>query len=72
MAETSTWKSILETALRCYPSRAERYALRSGLENAACLCDAIGRDLPEKDAAIAKLCADAIWTMRSKIQVPHG
>jgi hypothetical protein len=75
MAESPKWrnaeKSILEMARRCYPSATERAALRGGLGDAACLCDAIANELLPADAAVAKLCADAIWTMRSKVQVTH-
>lgn len=65
--------AILESARRIYPSRSrsERAAVRGGLGDAATLCDVIARTLPEKEAAIAKLCGDAIWVMRSKLQVPH-
>ena len=63
-------ESILEMARRCYPSRAERAAVRGGLGDAAGLCDAIAKTLPEKEAAVAKLCGDAIWKMRNELQVP--
>lgn len=72
---TAKWqkfeKSILEMARRCYPSRMERAAVRGGLGDAADLCDAIAKCLPGKDKAIATLCGNAIWTMRSKLHVPH-
>lgn len=53
-------KRILATALSIYPSRDERAAMRGGLGDAAGLCDAIAKNLPEKEAAIARLCGDAI------------
>lgn len=75
-SQTTPWrkaeKSILDMARRCYPSPTERAAVRGGLGDAASLCDAIAKTLPEKEAAVAKLCGDAIWTMRSKVQGAHA
>ena len=65
-------KHILEIARRCYPSREQRAAVRGGLGDAAALCDAIAKVQKTKaEEAVAKLCADAIWEMRNKLQVPH-
>jgi hypothetical protein len=58
---------ILKIALNIYQSPKERAALRGGLGDATALCDVIAKSLPTKDAAIAKLCGDAIWAMRAKI-----
>ena len=78
---------LLRADLRTYETPGERAALRAALGDAAALCDHIaetvlseartrkGKGPPSKEgserAAIAKRCADTIWDMRRKIDVPH-
>lgn len=69
----------LSTSLRLYPSRLERAAMRSGMMDAAALCDLIaaevGRGRPSKRraelAAVAARCGDAIEAMRERVGVPR-
>ena len=71
--------STLGSWLYRYRRRDQRLALREGLATAARLCDMIAADavanhkptkLSRKEEAVATRCADAIWALRSKIEVP--
>ncbi len=74
-------------AQESYQTRDERAALRCGMSDAVALCDALAREIAAENRgrngkgavtkrgleleAIAKRCADAIWAMREKINVPQ-
>jgi hypothetical protein len=78
-------EKLVETALRIYPSRPERVAVRGALGDAAALCDALARDIEANNprnrkkgtvtvrgaqlADIARQCGNIIWNMRDKIEV---
>lgn len=69
-----------------HPTPRERVSVRSGMDSAVHLCDALAEEIladnldrrgnaqPTKRgqelAAIAKLCGDAIWAMRATITIP--
>ena len=67
-------------SLDLYRDRARRVGMRSGMMDAAHLCDQIGNEIErggrrskQRDAlvALAKRCADAIEYMRRTIEVPR-
>lgn len=71
----------LSTSLRMYPERNYRVGMRSGMMDAATLCDLIaehigltgGKNRRTRDAmAVAKRCGDAISAMRDKVSVPQS
>lgn len=79
-AEVPTARRMAEASCRAYPGRTERAAMRSGIGDAAHLCDAIERDiraehtvrgrvtnLGQQLAAVAKRCGDAVWEMRDMV-----
>lgn len=68
-------------SLELYPDRQRRVGMRSGMMDAAHLCDLIAKEIEtsrrrskERDAlvALAKRCGDAIEYMRRTVEVPHG
>ena len=72
-------EGLLETSLRMYPERAYRVGMRSGMMDAATVCDMIaaqiartgGKNQRTRDAmALAKRCGDAIMAMRDGVEVP--
>lgn len=76
---------MIESATSMYRSRSERVAMRSGIGDAAGLCDAIAKQIMEEHrgrggtgptrkhgrelAAIAKRCGDEIWAMREMVKL---
>lgn len=67
-------------SLDMYPHHEQRVGMRSGMMDAAHLCDAIakeigrgGRRSKHRDAliAVAKRCGDAIEVMRQRVEVPR-
>lgn len=74
---------MVAVATQTYKEVGERAAMRCAMGDAASLCDAIVRDIEaghrgrggrisiagQKQATVAKLCAEAIWLMREKISV---
>lgn len=69
-----------------YREHGERVALRCALRDGVSLCDALVRDIErqhvgrdgrvsvagQQKATVAKLCAEALWLMRDRIQVTDG
>ena len=73
---------ILRAGLSVYWGRNERAAMRSGMGDAAGLCDAMADELlaqqpgrPSKAvremAAGFRRCGDEIWRMRDRVEVPR-
>lgn len=69
----------LATLLRMYETRDYRVGMRSGMMDAAALCDLIAEDIRTKGGknkatreamAVAKRCGDAIAAMRDEVAVP--
>lgn len=73
---------IVDSAVRLYPSRVERVAMRGALGDAAAFCDVLAEDIARryshhgrvtilgKELVFAvKTAGDGIWAMRSKIAV---
>jgi hypothetical protein len=80
--EALTVEVAIDLTQRSYAGRRECAAVRSGMGDAASICDAIIDDLASEHAAaggrsgalilkermaIAKRCGDAIWEMRKKV-----
>lgn len=79
---------MLNMALEGYKTMGERAALRCALGDAAALCDGLAREIASENRGrggkgavtklglrleeIAKRCADEIWAMREKIDVPQS
>lgn len=82
--EAATVARLLDVSLRQCPTTDERAAMRSGMGDAAALCDVLERIVLEVNldyrgkptkrgrelAAVAKRCGDAIWQMREQVSVP--
>jgi hypothetical protein len=77
-------RKLLEVACRLYPSRAERAAMRGALMDAAGLLDALATDIAAQHfkrgritvrglelAAMVNDCANTVFAMREKIEVPR-
>lgn len=72
--------ACLACSLELYPDRERRVGMRSGMMDAAHLCDLIAKDIwlgkrrsRKRDAmmAVAKRCGDAIEAMRARVEIPH-
>lgn len=77
---------LAAVSVETYKEHGERAALRCALGDAASLCDAIVRDIEaghrgrggritregQKQATIAKVCAEAIWLMRERVAMPSA
>lgn len=74
---------LIEIAQRLYASRSERAAMRGALMDAAALLDALAIDISDEHtirgritnqgvamAALVTDCANAVFAMREKIEVP--
>ncbi|SHK23653.1 hypothetical protein SAMN02745194_04513 [Roseomonas rosea] len=72
--------SLLATSLGLYSGQDARVGMRSGMGDAATLCDEIAEEIalggrPSQRraelAAVATRCADAIEAMRAQVEVPR-
>lgn len=79
--DMDTAKALVEIATRVHPHRASLIGMRSGMGDAAALCDAIAGDMlkgmkpgrrRDEAMAVAKRCGDAIFAMRDLVEVPHA
>ena len=83
MAASDDWQlgaAPLAASLQMYPQRDRRVGMRSGMNDAAVLCDLIAGQILQSGrksrrrselAAVAKRCGDAIDAMRDQVDVPR-